>query len=123
MTGPAPPASRSALRPSGSTRQWRDLVAWVLSRPGGRVCRMLRDGRVCGAYATTVQHVVPRWAGGTDDPRNLIPACGPCNYSERHRPPPAAAPVALTARQAALVELLDAYGLSCTGGRRQAAAL
>ena len=34
----------------------------------------------CGAPATTADHVVERARGGEDDIRNLVPACGPCNY-------------------------------------------
>jgi hypothetical protein len=43
-----------------------------------------RHGRACwrcGAYANTVDHVVPRVLGGTHDPGNLRPACGSCNSS------------------------------------------
>jgi hypothetical protein len=120
----------SALRPTGSTRHWRTIVAYVLDHKGRR-CLMDRDGHPCGAYATTVQHVVRREHGGGDDLANLIPACGPCNYGERPDRAAAAAALAaealaaagLTARQAAVVDALDACGLACTAGRRQAAAL
>ena len=33
----------------------------------------------CGATATEVHHVVPRWRGGTEDPSNLRSLCGPCH--------------------------------------------
>lgn len=35
----------------------------------------------CGQHASKLQvdHVRPLAAGGTDDPSNLMPACGPCN--------------------------------------------
>lgn len=118
----------SALRAAGSTRQWRNIVAFVLDHKGRR-CLMDRDGHRCGAYATTVQHVVRREHGGTDDLENLVPACGPCNYGERADPGAdalaATAPpwAALTGRQLAVVDTLDAHGLACSAGRRQAAAL
>lgn len=39
--------------------------------------------RYCGAtapdVALTVDHVVPTALGGSDDPSNLVTACGPCN--------------------------------------------
>lgn len=115
----------SALGPAGSTRAWRRLVTRVFDSKGRR-CQMLRDGRPCRAYATTVQHIVRREDGGTDALSNLIPACEPCNYGERP-PDPAgadpAAPAGLTARQHALVDALDAHGLACSAGRRQARAL
>lgn len=33
----------------------------------------------CGGEADTVDHVVPRRAGGSDQPHNLVPACRSCN--------------------------------------------
>jgi hypothetical protein len=85
---------------------------------------MTRDGRQCGAFATTVQHVVQRRHGGSDDPDNLIPACTACNYGER--PPAGAAALGpapvLTGRAAAVVDALDALGVACSAGRRQAQA-
>ena len=39
----------------------------------GRACY------ICGAYATTVDHVKPRVEGGSDHPSNLEPCCAPCN--------------------------------------------
>ena len=36
----------------------------------------------CGDPASTLDHVIPRVAGGTDDPRNLVPACRSCNGSK-----------------------------------------
>jgi 5-methylcytosine-specific restriction enzyme A len=39
---------------------------------------------VCwAASATTVDHIVPREQGGTNDLDNLRAACGPCNYGKR----------------------------------------
>lgn len=116
----------SALRPAGSTRRWRDLVAHVFATKG-RACQMIRDGHPCGAYATTVQHVIRREHGGTDAIGNLIPACGPCNYGERDPGDQVAradrTAVTLTARQTRIVDALDSLGLACSAGRRQARAL
>jgi hypothetical protein len=33
----------------------------------------------CGEQATSIDHVKPRWAGGSDDMSNLVPACTSCN--------------------------------------------
>lgn len=113
----------SALRPAGSTRAWRRIVEHVFALKG-RTCLMMRDGRVCAAPATTVQHIRRREHGGSDDMANLLPACGPCNYGERDRHDRHAqalvAPGGLTARQLAVVDALDALGLACAAGRRQA---
>ena len=38
----------------------------------------------CEAPATSVDHVVPRALGGSDDPANLVPACTWCNSSKCH---------------------------------------
>lgn len=37
----------------------------------------------CGRPADMTDHVIPRSRGGTDDPSNLVPSCGPCNSSKR----------------------------------------
>lgn len=33
----------------------------------------------CGQKSNTKDHVTPTARGGTHDPRNLVPACAPCN--------------------------------------------
>jgi hypothetical protein len=38
--------------------------------------------------ATTADHLVPKAHGGTDDVSNLVPACGPCNYSRGDKAAP-----------------------------------
>jgi len=63
---------RSSLTSRGSTRAWRRTRAAVLARDGRRC-------RYCGKWANTVDHVVPRARGGTDQPSNLVAACWPCN--------------------------------------------
>lgn len=56
-----------------------------------------RDGhrcRYCGATAAeaplTIDHVVPVALGGTDEPTNLVTACGPCNSGKSASSPDAA---------------------------------
>lgn len=50
--------------------------------------------RYCGAKAPetplTVDHVVPEALGGSDDPSNLVAACGPCNSGKSSIPADAA---------------------------------
>ena len=60
---------KSALRASGSTRQWRKIRERVL-RSGQFICVY------CGQEADTVDHVVPRRLGGNDCDDNNI-----CNMS------------------------------------------
>jgi 5-methylcytosine-specific restriction endonuclease McrA len=57
----------------------------VLQRDGYR-CRVpvpggdpSNGGQLCGAYATHVDHVLPRAQGGSDHPANLRAACASCN--------------------------------------------
>jgi 5-methylcytosine-specific restriction endonuclease McrA len=41
----------------------------------------------CGGPATSMDHVIPRCRGGSDDPTNLVPACQSCNASKRELTP------------------------------------
>lgn len=82
------------LRKTGSTRAWRRLRAVILARDG-HVCQIpdyTPDGEICGAPATHVDHIVQRWAGGTDAPANLRAACAPCNLKRGGRLDPYAPP-------------------------------
>ncbi len=60
--------------------QWRAPPGWRkirerVFRTYGRACWR------CGAYANTVDHVLPVILGGTHDLANLRPACSYHNYS------------------------------------------
>lgn len=67
---------RQRRRPrNGSTRAWRRVRAAVL-------CRDRFVCAYCGAMATHVDHVVPRAAGGSDSPVNLVAACARCNLTK-----------------------------------------
>jgi 5-methylcytosine-specific restriction endonuclease McrA len=63
-----------------------DVSSWK-TPPGWRKLRLqvfARDGRACyrcGAYANSVDHVLPVALGGTHALSNLRPACSRCNSS------------------------------------------
>lgn len=81
------------LGPGGSTRAWRRRRLAVLTRDGWR-CRVRVDaagaivaagGAECLRPADTVDHILPRALGGTDDPENLRAACTPHNLTKGGR--------------------------------------
>lgn len=41
----------------------------------------------CGAYANTVDHLVPQSRGGPNSWLNTVSACGPCNLTKADRTP------------------------------------
>ncbi len=66
----AKPKANTTARGYGAA--WQKLREDVLQRDGW-VCRY------CGGAAKTVDHVIPKARGGTDDLRNLVAACLRCN--------------------------------------------
>lgn len=56
-----------------------------------RAAVIARCGEMCwyckAAPGDTLDHIIPRAQGGTDDPDNLVPACRPCNSSKGARTP------------------------------------
>jgi hypothetical protein len=70
----------------GSTREWREIRAFVLSRDG-YVCRAHRDGwcarahratsHECTDVASHAHHTRGKRFG--DDPEHIVAACPPCN--------------------------------------------
>ena len=70
--------SNSALRSTGSTRQWTKIKQRILRRDGF-ICQY------CGQEADTVDHVVPRRLGGNDVDDNLVASCRKCNLSKGGR--------------------------------------
>ena len=70
--------SKSALRSTGSTRQWRSIRERILRRDG-YICQY------CGQEADTVDHVIPRRLGGLDSDDNLLSACYKCNLAKGGR--------------------------------------
>lgn len=72
---------RARERGAGWTRdsaEWRALSLAIRERDGF-ICYL------CGRYAGTTDHVVPRAAGGSDDPSNLRACCLRCNSAKRDR--------------------------------------
>ena len=70
---------------SAKGARWERTRREVIARAGG-LCQ-IRNPAVCTGHATTVDHILERRHGGTNDPRNLRAACGPCNTA-RNRPRP-----------------------------------
>ena len=70
--------SSSALRSTGSTRQWTKIKQRILRRDGF-ICQY------CGQEANTVDHVIPRRLNGNDSDDNLVASCKRCNYAKGGR--------------------------------------
>jgi 5-methylcytosine-specific restriction endonuclease McrA len=70
--------SKSSLRDSGSTRQWRSIRSRILRRDQF-ICQY------CNQEATTVDHVIPRRLGGLDSDDNLVSSCRRCNLAKGGR--------------------------------------
>ena len=68
----------SALRDSGSTSRWRKIRQRIINRDRG-LCQM------CSNEGDSVDHIVPRSQGGTDDDDNLQLLCRSCNSSKGGR--------------------------------------
>jgi ATP-dependent DNA helicase RecQ len=70
----------SASRSDTAEQHWRTVRAVVLARDGSR-CK--ECGEHCPRGEADVHHLVPRAAGGEDDPANLITLCDAC-HAARH---------------------------------------
>lgn len=73
--------SKQSSRGSG----WNRLRLAVLERDGW-VCSTC--GKALEGDDATVDHVIPKAAGGTDDTSNLVSMCRTCNASKGDRPAP-----------------------------------
>jgi 5-methylcytosine-specific restriction endonuclease McrA len=83
------PATRCELHRKAKQRQ-RDAVRGTPSQRGydyqyqqnrRAVLAVSRTCTYCGAFATTVDHIVALADGGTSDFENLVPSCSDCNSS------------------------------------------
>ncbi len=90
--------SRRMVRDAQEREEWRALAVQILEDPqqiptSWRAIRELilhRDLNLCGycgAFADTVDHILPKSRGGNNHPKNLIAACRHCNYSKNDRTP------------------------------------
>ncbi|WP_231359841.1 HNH endonuclease [Escherichia coli] len=61
----------------GYGTSWDKLRPLILGRDKHLCMNCQRAGRI--APATTVDHIVPKSRGGTDDPSNLESLCWPCH--------------------------------------------
>ncbi|NCW67270.1 MAG: HNH endonuclease, partial [Marivivens sp.] len=68
----------SALTDAGSTRRWQKIRKRIINRDRG-LCQM------CGNEGDSVDHILPRSQGGTDDDWNLQLLCRSCNSSKGGR--------------------------------------
>jgi 5-methylcytosine-specific restriction endonuclease McrA len=68
----------SALKDNGSTSQWRKIRQRILQRDG-YTCQH------CGMDGNSVDHIVPRSAGGGDHDWNLQTLCTSCNSAKGGR--------------------------------------
>jgi ATP-dependent DNA helicase RecQ len=77
------PSVTATSRPSaqGELEKWRAVRAIVLERDS-HVCRDC--GEKCSKGEADVHHLIPRAAGGDDDPANLITLCDGCHAA--HHP-------------------------------------
>jgi 5-methylcytosine-specific restriction endonuclease McrA len=41
-------------------------------------------GKIMGFDTVSIEHVIPRWQGGSDDLANKVAACKPCNSEANH---------------------------------------
>ena len=66
----------------GQKQKKIDIKRILLGKTDG-VCA--RCGRTLSLEKTTIEHYVPKYRGGADDERNLLPLCKKCNKQKGSR--------------------------------------
>ena len=66
----------------GQKQKKIDIKRILLGKTDG-VCA--RCGRTLSLEKTTIEHYVPKYRGGADDERNLLPLCKKCNKHKGSR--------------------------------------
>lgn len=66
----------------GAKIQKSQVKIRILQKTGG-VCAVC--GRSLEYEKVTIEHYIPKYHGGTDDERNLLPLCKRCNKSKGSR--------------------------------------
>lgn len=67
----------------GRERFWVTIMFAILKRDN-QTCTECGKTETSGNYQIHVHHIIPRWAGGTDHPRNLRTLCAKC-HTEVHQ--------------------------------------
>ncbi len=70
------------VRMRGQKQRKAEIKRIVLGKTDG-VCA--RCGRPIPFEKATIEHFVPKYRGGTDDERNLLPLCKNCNKQKGSR--------------------------------------
>lgn len=68
----------SSLKSNGSTSQWKKIAQRIRERDQF-TCQ------ICGRYGNSIDHIIPRSAGGGDEEWNLQCLCTPCNSAKGGR--------------------------------------
>lgn len=79
------PRKRSKSGPSQNTREWVHRRDDWLCRYCGKEVR--RTARRLFVFRATLDHVIPRSRGGSNDRENLVTCCQPCNDLKADRTP------------------------------------
>ncbi|MBE5841890.1 MAG: HNH endonuclease [Butyrivibrio sp.] len=66
----------------GQKHRKAEIKRLVLAKTDG-VCA--RCGRVISFEKATIEHFIPKYRGGSDDERNLLPLCKNCNKQKGSR--------------------------------------